>query len=190
MKIISNRISFIDKGKFTTVIILPEKNALINALMGAWLGIWICIGVTCITCLFILSLSQQEKIILYIFISFWAYYSFSVGRTFIWRMVGKELIRMDELGIHVKKSIFNYGKSIPFYYDHLNAFRIEIAEKKSLQAVWESSPWVKGSDSIVFDYKAKTFGLGRKINKEESIAILNLIKKRKAKFKYQSKTVN
>jgi len=187
MKIISKRISYVDNNKLSTIIILPEQSSIINALMGAWLAMWLTIGITVISCLFILSLNQQEKIILYIFLSFWLYYSITVGKTFIWRMVGKELIKIDELGIHIKKSIFNYGKAIPFYFEHIESFRIDVVEKKTLQAVWESSPWIKGKDSIFFDYKGKTHGLGRKIDEQEAQILLKLIKKNRAKFKFKSK---
>ena len=70
MKWIGERISFDDSSKMTTIVISPESNVLINVLMGAWLGMWYCVGFMVIWSLFNLELTEQESIILYVFLFF------------------------------------------------------------------------------------------------------------------------
>jgi len=76
---ISDRISFIDHASKTTIVILPKKQPWVIALMGAWLGMWITIGIITWWALFAMKLKQQEQIILWVFLSFWAYYTIRVG---------------------------------------------------------------------------------------------------------------
>ena len=189
MKWLSKRISFNDQKKFLTIVIYPHNNTLVNTLMGAWLGMWVCIGVTLISCLFILELNQQEKIIIYVFLTFWSYYLYRVSSAFLWRINGKELIKLDEIGMHIKKSVFGYGKSEVYYYDQIEPFTIKIIKKKTFEAVWESSPWVKGMNSIYFNYKTKNIGFGRKIEKEEAKLLIKLINRKKSEYKFKEKKV-
>ena len=116
MNWIGNRISFIDNKGKTTIVISPEKNYLVTALMGAWLAMWITIGCTVFWSLFYLSLTNQEEIIIYIFLVFWLYYAVKVSRSFLWLLCGKELIKIDNLALHYKRSLLKYGKSVPYYF--------------------------------------------------------------------------
>ena len=189
MKWLSKRISFNEQKKFSTIIISPHNNTIVNILMGAWLGMWLCIGATLIICLFILDLNQQEKIIIYVFLTFWSYYLYKVLSAFLWRINGKELIKLDEIGMHVKKSVFGYGKSEVYYYDQIEPFTIKIIKKKTFEAVWESSPWVKGMNSVYFNYKGKSIGLGRKIEREEAKLLIKIISKKKSEHKFKEKQI-
>ena len=117
---ISDRISFIDHASKTTIVILPKKQPWVIALMGAWLGMWITIGLITCWALFTMKLNQQEQIILWVFLSFWAYYSIRVGRSFLWLLWGQELLKIDEIGLHIKRSIRTYGKSVPYFFENIN----------------------------------------------------------------------
>ena len=101
MKTIGDRISFEDSKAKTTVVIVPEKNLFVNALMGAWLGMWYCIGGIVIWSLIQLSLTEQERIILYIFLIFWMYYAFRISKAYLWLIFGKELLKLDRDGFHI-----------------------------------------------------------------------------------------
>ena len=59
--------------------------------------------------------------------------------------------------------------------------------KKTFEAVWESSPWVKGMNSIYFNYKGKSIGLGRKIEREEKL-LIKFISRKKSEYKFNRKT--
>jgi hypothetical protein len=178
MQFIGERISFVDDKKKTTIIINPDRNSWINAMMGAWLAMWYVIGFVVIWYLFSFELKQQERIILYVFLSFWVYYAIKVTRSFLWLLFGKELIKIDETALNFKKSIGNYGKSIPYYVDNIKKFSLKIPEKNSIQAVWESSPWVNGGERLSFHYFEKEISFGRKLNEKDAKLLYNLVVKR------------
>ena len=184
MKWIGKRISFEDTKKKTTVVIIPERNHLINTLMGAWLGMWYCIGAVVVWSLFQLKLSEQESIILYIFLVFWFYYAFRITKSYLWLLFGKELIKVDADAFYIKNSFWKYGKAIPYYFDNIKAFGFEIPEDRSLQSVWESSPWVGGGERFSFEYFGKLKKFGRKLNERDAQLLSNLLT---AKFKQYRK---
>jgi hypothetical protein len=105
MKWIGNRISYLDDQNKTTFVITPEQIGVVKALMGAWFFMWFAIGVTIIWSYFVLHFTQQEKLILGVFMVFWLYYFVRVGRTFLWILYGREYIKVDKISVTIKTSI-------------------------------------------------------------------------------------
>ena len=83
MKWIGKRISFIDNKNKTTIIVYPKKNNLVNALMGSWIAMWISIGFIIMWAFITFDFSEQEKIVLIVFMSFWLYFAVKVFRAFL-----------------------------------------------------------------------------------------------------------
>ena len=115
MKWIGERISFVDDKNKTTIVIYPENITWVKGAMGAWVAMWFTIGAAVVWSYFTFDLNEQEEIIIYVFMSFWAYYAVRVTRSFMWMMWGKELIKIDEVAFYYKRSIRKYGKSVPYY---------------------------------------------------------------------------
>ena len=178
MKWIGTRISFVDDKHKMTVVIYPESTGLMKSLMGAWFAMWMMIGAVVMWSLFTFQLTQQETIIIYIFLAFWAYYAVRVGRSFFWLMWGKELIKIDEAALIYKKSIRTYGKAKHYLLDNITKMRMFEAKVGTLQSVWEASPWVKGGETLEFDYLGKTVRFGRKINEKDGKLLFKLLTKR------------
>lgn len=178
MKWIGERISFVDDKIRTTIVILPETATWIRGLMGAWVAMWMVIGATIVWSYFTFTLTQQEKIIIFVFMTFWTYYAIKVVRSFFWILWGKELIKIDEAALHYKKSIKNYGKSTPYYLQNIKKISLFQPKERSIQSVWEASPWIRGGERIEFEYMGKIIRLGRKLDEKESKLLFNLITKR------------
>ena len=178
MKMIGNRISVVDGKERTTIKILPEKKLIITALMGAWMCMWYSIGFTVVWSYFTLKLTQQEKLILVIFMSFWLYYAVRVTRSFLWLMKGSENIKIDSIGLTIKIATGKMGKAKIFYLENLKKIRLDFPKEKSLQTAWEASPWVRGGERIEFDYHGKVVRFGQKLNEKDATLLFNLITKR------------
>lgn len=146
--------------------------------MGAWLAMWYTIGFVVIWSLSAFKLTEQEKIIIFVFLTFWSYYAFNVSKAFLWLVYGKELIKIDETSFQLKKSILTYGKTVPYYYENIKSLKCDVPEKGSIQSIWESSPWVSGGERISFSYFEKSVKFGRKLNEKDAKLLFNLIGKR------------
>lgn len=178
MKWIGKRISFKDEKNKTTIAIVPEQNFLVNGLMGAWVAMWTTIGAIVIWSFFYLTLTDQEMIILVVFLSFWVYYFVRVTRSFLWLMWGKEFIKIDETAFTYKRSIRGYGKATPYYLENISKMRMFTPKEKSFQSVWESSPWVRGGERLEFDYFQKVIRFGRKLEEKDAKLLFQLVSKR------------
>jgi hypothetical protein len=145
--------------------------------MGAWFFMWLTIGATMFWSL-TLKLTEQEKIIVFVFLVFWGYYAIRVGRAFLWIMFGKEKLKIDETAFTLKNTIKNYGKATPYFIENIKKIRIQQPKENSIQAVWESSFWIRGGERLEFDYLGKTIRFGRKLEEKEIKLLFNLITKR------------
>lgn len=178
MKWIGNRISFVDDKQFTTIVIYPENKVWLKAVMGAWCSMWLMIGITVVTSYFSFQFTQKEKVAIFVFMTFWSYYAYRVGRSFFWIMWGKELIKIDEVALYYKKSIKSFGKSTPYYLENIKKITVEMPENKSIQYVWEASPWIYGGERLAFEYQNKVIRFGRKIEEKDAKLLFSVISKR------------
>lgn len=176
MKWISERISVKKHSNFTTIVISPNKNFWTTMLLGTWLSMWFTIGILVVSSFYMFALKNQEKIILWIFLSFWVYYFVRIGRTFLWIHYGKELIKLGEYSFDYKRSIFKYGKAHVIFYENIKEITTHFPKENSFESVWESSPWISGGERIFLETKLKIFRIGRKINTQESHLLLDTIK--------------
>ncbi len=178
MKWIGNRISFVDNQSKTTIVIHPKDIGWLKPLMGAWTSMWLTLGVIVICVSLNSKLTEQESIIVIIFLGFWLYFAFKVMKSWFWLMWGKELIQIDEVNLKYKKSIRKYGKSKSFLLENLNKMSMHKTEEKSFQAAWEKSPWVIGGERIEFEYSGKIVKMGRKLEQKDAELLFKLLTKR------------
>lgn len=178
MKWIGNRISYVDQEAKTTIIITPEQPGFIKALLGAWFFMWLTIGITITWSFFNFKFTQQEQIILFVFMGFWIYYAVRVGRTFLWSLYGREYIRIDKIGMSLKTSVKRYGKSRQYLLENIKKIGLYVPPSNSFQSAWENSPWIRGGERITFEYMGKHIRFGRKLNEQEAKQLFQLVTKR------------
>jgi hypothetical protein len=178
MKWIGERISFVEDKQKMTVVIYPDAKGWVKSMMGAWFAMWVMIGAVVIWSYFTFKLTEQENIIIYIFMAFWAYYAIRVGRSFFWLLWGKELIKIDEAAFIYKKSIKTYGSAKRYLLENISKMRMHELKEGSFQAIWEASPWVKGGERLEFDYLSKVVRIGRKVSEKDGKLLFKLLSKR------------
>lgn len=177
MKKIGERITWHDEKEFSTVVILPENNSLKNGLLLAWTLMWLFIG-GYFAFEFTNRHTQNEQIALVVFLSFWAYFAYKVGRATLWQLYGKELLRIDSISMSYKRSIFKYGKAQVFYLENIRKLRVDEVKNTNLVAQFEDSIWVVGGERLSFDYMGKLIRLARKLDEKDTVILFKFISKR------------
>lgn len=178
MKNIGERITYLDQNTKTTVVITPENVGFVKSVIGAWFVMWTVIGAVITWYMSIAKFTEKEQIILFVFMCFWAYYFVRVGRSFFWLIFGSENMKIDSISFTLKNSIKGYGKAHSYYIENIEKIRLSIPEKKSFQAAWENSPWIRGGERLEFDYMGKTIRFGRKLNEKDAKLLFQVITKR------------
>ena len=178
MKLIGDRVSFVDQPKKLTIVINPEDKFWQKGLMSAWFAMWITLGAVMIWALNTLKLNQQENLIVIIFLCFWVYYAYKVGRALLWLLWGKELIKIEPEGYTYKKSIKGFGKSNVYFLENIEKMEVVFPKDNSFQAVWENSPWIQNAERIQFQYISKNIRFAKKLNQKDTNLLFKLITKK------------
>ena len=182
MKSIGERISLNEEKSKSTIVIYPVKKAFITALIGAWVAMWWMIGGIMVWSYFNFELGRQEKLIIIIFMAFWAYYAFRVTKQYFWTLWGNEFIKIDGMGLTIKKSIRGFGKANLYFYENISEFKWEVPKDKSMQASWEASPWVGGGQRLDFEYYKKKIRFGNKLNEKDARRLFQFMTHEMDKF--------
>jgi len=174
MKWIGNRVSYVDDKNLTTIVIYPERVTWKNNLLAAWFTMWLLIGGYVISQLF-LDYSRDEKLILIVFLSFWLYFAVRIGKATFWQLFGKELIRINDQALILKKSILSYGKAHPYFFENIKKIQLDEVKASNFGFQFEQSIWVLGGERISFDYKGKLVRLGRKLDEKDVKLLFKLL---------------
>lgn len=172
---ISTRISYRKHDDVTTLIISPRLQGIQEALLTAWLFCWTACGIIFIWQMFG-EYAREQKLYLFIFISFWGYYEYRVGYTWLWKKYGMELIKFDTEAMHYKRSLKKYGKVYKFYYENINSIKPAEIKPNSFGTVLENSFWVIGGEKISFQYLNNEVKIGIQLNEQELTDTIKFIK--------------
>lgn len=179
MKWMGERISFIDNKNQTTVVIYPPNIGIRKLFLLLWTLAWLAIGTFVFSQFFVIpGPTEKEKIILIVFLSFWFYYAIRVSKTLIYLYWGREYMKLDQEGFSLKIATGRYGKSNRFFYENIKSLKVVSMKETSFQHVYESSPWIKGSNRLFFDYMGKTISFGRKLKEEDAQLLYKFLVKK------------
>lgn len=178
MKWIGDRISVLDKKESLSFVIYPERIGWKKHLVGAWFSLWILIGAYVVSQFFILEFAQDQKIVLLIFMAFWSYFAVRIGKTTLYQYFGKEMIRIKDGELVLKKATGSYGKSHRLFLENISKMRTVELKENSFQNIYENSPWVLGTPKIEFEHLGKTYSFGRKLKDQESDLLYKYLTKR------------
>lgn len=182
-KLIGDRISTYTEKEFTSIIVYPKRTRWKEAILFAWVIAFSIIGFYVIYLLIGGGLEKidntglegdpeevlrNQKIYLGVFVAFWTYFEYKVVKGLLWLTMGKELIKISKDALSVKNSILSYGRSYSYFFENINGMGLVEHEKLSFGFDYENAFWRKGTDSIIFEHRAKSVSFGRKLNDKDS----------------------
>lgn len=186
MKWIGQRISCVDDKSQTTIVIYPEKLGWKNSMLLAWFSVWMLIGAY-ICYELTQDYSRDLKLTLVIFMTFWLYFAYRVGKAVLWQFYGKEFIKIDKINFTYKKSILSYGKAKVFFLENIHKFRTEELKETNLRYQFENSVWVVGGERLSFESMGKSYFFARKLSEQDTKLFFKYVSKRLDGFMKKSK---
>ena len=180
---IGERIStFTEKG-FTSIIVYPKRTRWKEAVLFAWVIAFSIVGFYMIYLLIGGGLEKldnsmlegdpienlrNQKIYVGVFVGFWIYFEYKVVKGLLWLTLGKELIKISTDSLSIKNSILSYGRSNSYFFENIKGLGLVKHEKLSFGFDYENAFWRKGTDSVIFEHRAKAVSFGRKLNDKDS----------------------
>jgi hypothetical protein len=171
MKVISPRVSIINKNDLYSLVILPTADKKKLSLLFLWLFAWTLCGVVVFANYFKIQ-EQNAKMFIIVYLSFWAYFEYRIASAFVWKKFGKEKLWIQNGVLYYQREINNRGKIKDFSL-HLitNLKEIELNTTGFAFSLSQSF-WIKGGERLEFSSQAKTIRFGMQINEDEKTAVL------------------
>lgn len=177
VKVISEKLSYNATKDFLNVVILGKIERWKETLLITWCLAWVFCGGIVIN-EYIVATDREMRMGLLVFLMFWAYFLFTIGRITLYRKGGNELVRIEGDKLILKRSYFTFGKSKTYFIENIDkVVNLELAEK-SIAFAFENTWWVLGGYKLAFDYNGKQVKFGMQINNSERDFLRNLLNKR------------
>jgi len=175
IELIGKRISVLREGDTASFVILPSDASWKIYLLFGWLFLWTVSGVIVAANYFTMP-NLNMKLVLIMWLAFWAYFEFKIGKAFLFRRFGKEKIWVKGGRLYYWRDIAGRGKKLEFDKELVKDFEVIEKNKKDFFASMNESFWVIGGESLVFSYGAKTYRLGIQLPEADARELLRQVK--------------
>lgn len=185
MKTIGDRISLEQHKDNATIVISTKIERWKETLLLTWIIAWTFCGAAFIYYLISGALQgQNEKLVLFIIIIFWAYFEYRIVKTFLWRKFGIEFIKIDKDKFTFKKSILSYGSAIEYNTKEIDHKKVESLKQnpKSFAKVMNDSFWLIGEGAVRFSDQDRFVYFGHQLEADESEKLAAEVRKLLKKY--------
>ena len=110
--------------------------------------------------------------------AFWAYFEFKISSVYTWRKKGSEKIVINAesltyIELHSSKPIKK-----EYYLENISDLELYEFGKNNFSDSFQSSYWVKGSETVFFKNFGAKVGMGFQLSKEEANQLYQVIQKK------------
>jgi len=180
VRLLSEKVSYRSEPRNLQIVVLGKIARWKESLLTAWLLAWVfCGGVVFNT--YWHSTSRESKMVYLIFLIFWVYYFWRIGRVWLFRRGGNELIKVHNDTLVLKRSFFTYGKSRVYDLESITDLKPLKISKTSFAHTYENSWWVLGGEKLSFEYHGRVVKFAMQISDETRDKLLVLLRKQIAK---------
>lgn len=173
---IGKRTSLSVKDHVFSLVIIPTHQKKKTGLLFLWLFAWTISGIIVISS-YPQIREQNAKIMLVVWLAFWAYFEFKIIRVFMWKRFGKEKLWVKNGKLHYQQDINGRGKVKEFDANLISELRVIPVEKASFADSFNQSFWVKGGERVQFESQGKIIKLGMQLPDEDATKIVAELKK-------------
>jgi hypothetical protein len=175
MNLISPRVSIVEKDNVFSLVILPTTDKKKLAIMFLWLLAWTVCGIIVFANYFQVT-NRDAKIFIIVYLSFWAYFEFKIGRAFIWKKFGREKLWIKKGKIQYQREISGKGKVREYDLELINDLEVIEVSDTSFADTINQSFWIKGGERLQFQCQSKVVRFGMQLNDDETLNVFKALK--------------
>lgn len=183
VEMIGDNISIEETDERLSIIIDGRLPRLKESLLLAWLLVWAALGAYVLYELKTVEHPKEMKLTLNVYLVFWAYFLFKIGKAFFWSRAGREMIWLQDGHLNIKNSIQGYGRSNTYAIENVSDIEVSSMKRDSFQYQVESSFWMIGGERMQFKHFGKMIRLGKKIEDKTASSMVRRLKKKIKKMK-------
>ncbi len=146
------------------------------AMLTAWLVLWCCLEAT-VLYFWTQEPSEGNAWLGYaIYTAFWAFFAFRIGKVWLWRLRGREIIAVDHRGISVALAFGRRG--LPDFFAHGAYQGLSRIQENPTQILrtFEQAFWSMGGETLKFSAGRRTMIFGKQLDHRHADALLKLLR--------------
>ena len=176
LQVIGKRSSVSIKDKTFSLVILPTDDKKKTMLLFAWLLAWSVSGIIIMANYFTLT-NEKAKMMILVWLAFWAYFEYKIIKVFTWKRFGKEMLWIKNGTLHYQQNTNGKGKIEKYDLNLVSDWKLIEVEAANFSDNFNQTFWVKGGERIEFTCQGKAVKLGMQLSNEDAKVILKLIEK-------------
>ena len=176
MEYIGKRISVKKTEEEISIVILAFADKIKNRILTAWFIIWTICGIIVFSQYFVMK-QENEKVMILVWLFFWAYFEYKSFAVFMWRKFGVEKIKIRKGMLQYKRDRAGKGKVNEYKVEFIKDLEYKEPDDNSFFDNLNNSYWVVGGERIVFDYYGRRIKLGMQLGEEDAKKLMKLISK-------------
>ncbi len=173
---ISKRSSVLIKDQVFSLVILPTDDKKKVNWMFVWLLAWSVSGVIVMANYFTLT-QDKAKMMLIVWLAFWAYFEFKIIRVYMWKRFGKEKLWIKNGKLLYQQDINGRGKVKDYDLNLVSDFSLVALTPGSIADTFSQTFWVKGGERIEFTCQSKIIKFGMQLDDDEVKKIIAALNK-------------
>lgn len=173
---IGSRSSLSIKEQVFSLVIIPTDKKRKTGLLFLWLFAWTISGVIVLSS-YPQIRDQNARLMLVVWLAFWAYFEFKIIRVFMWKRFGKEKLWIKNGMLHYQQDINGRGKVKQYDINLISELKMIPVEKTNFADSFNQSFWVKGGERIEFTCQGKIIRMGMQLPDEDATKIVSELKK-------------
>ncbi|MBS1647625.1 MAG: hypothetical protein JST67_09825 [Bacteroidetes bacterium] len=175
IQLIGKRISVLKTNDVVSFVIIPTAQNWKTHALFIWLFLWTVSGIVVAVNYFTIS-NPQAKILILVWLGFWAYFEFKISKTFIFKRFGKEKIWIKKDTLNYWRDVMGRGKQHHFELELVKDLQLVEKNKKNFFQFMNESFWVLGSENISFSYGTKEYKMGIQLREDDARELFKQIR--------------
>lgn len=177
MKVISDRVSILEKDDVFSLVILPSRDAKKLWMIFGWLMAWTVCGFI-VLANYPRMTDPNAKLFIIVYLSFWAYFEYKIIKVYSWKKFGKEKLWIKGGKLFYQQEVSGKGKIKEFDLELVHDLNYIELSHASFADSFNQSFWVKGGERLEFHCQSRFVRFGLQLSDEEAREILRKLKSR------------
>lgn len=145
-----------------------------ETLMLVWLIAWTFCGIVFFYHAFAGS-NRSEQIFFIICSSVFLFFFVRIGKVFLWRIKGREIISISNGKIQLQNAFGSWGKKEVFHFENIFKLGIIKRDPTSFLGFLDESFWVIGGERVGFSYAGQKIRLGKQLSPKDSELLVRVL---------------
>lgn len=180
-KWIGDRISYVWHPDALTVIIDASIPAGQMRMLTFWLVAWYAVGAAFAYSARVAS-TEDERMFIMISLAFWLYFAFRVTKVWMWRRIGREMLRVTADGVSVKDAFGSFGRARFYLLGNIKKLEVVRRDPTKFLHTLDMSFWTIGGNMLSFKHLRSTVSFGKQLSEQDALKLARVLDQAFRKF--------